>query len=362
MQCSKLYLACYIGVYEKVVKYLLNKVDPNVQNKKTLYYPIHLVCVYGYTDILKLLLYFGARKDVNDADGKTPTQLAIEYKQLSILEILNKREEWSYTPRCRHSVTQEAHYTYSKYTRNVIRKSRYTPLQRACFFKELEEVSKLLVDGANPNEINETEKSYPLHLACQNGAYNVVCILIEFKADVDARDGDGNTPLMIAMVNDCRKITDLLMQNNATPRTLNNNNQDIFVQLCKMNKFDLIRYYHNRHTIDPYVGFKMINIAASDNNMKLAECLLEIGITVPHSAMRFAALNRNFKMCMLFKSSTTCTANPFGIEISDAWEIGTCKTHSASCRNKCTMTKQQFGFALRNSGSKMALMNFIEFI
>ena len=58
-------------------------------------------------------------------------------------------------------------------------------------------VRLLLVNGANVNQVDKDRQS-SLHLACKHNQYETVKILIEFKADLNLRDGLGFTALDLA--------------------------------------------------------------------------------------------------------------------------------------------------------------------
>ena len=62
----------------------------------------------------------------------------------------------------------------------------------------MQELKRLLAQGANPNEVEPGSKSSLLHLACEEGWKDVVELLIQHKADVNLRDGSENPPLIIA--------------------------------------------------------------------------------------------------------------------------------------------------------------------
>ena len=59
----------------------------------------------------------------------------------------------------------------------------------------------LLEHGASPNCVEPVKKAPLLQWASDKGCLDIVDLLVKYKADVNKRDGDGDTPLMAA----CRK-------------------------------------------------------------------------------------------------------------------------------------------------------------
>ena len=87
------------------------------------------------------------------------------------------------------------------------------------------DVAKVLLDaGANPDmqaRVSELTKrknaDFPsggfaaLHWAARNGNEAMIKLLVEHKANINARNGDGSTPMMLAIVNDRFDIAELLL-------------------------------------------------------------------------------------------------------------------------------------------------------
>ena len=70
----------------------------------------------------------------------------------------------------------------------------------------------LLEHGANPNAIEPVNKASVLHLACEKGSHDIADLFIKYKANVNQKDGHGNTPLMAACKNGHLGIAQLLLQ------------------------------------------------------------------------------------------------------------------------------------------------------
>ncbi|XP_034033197.1 ankyrin repeat domain-containing protein 27 [Thalassophryne amazonica] len=83
----------------------------------------------------------------------------------------------------------------------------YTPLHVAAVCGQTQLI-ELLVDKGAPVNATDYHTLTPLHLACQRGYQGVTLLLLHYKANADAQDNNGNTPLHLACMyghEDCVK-------------------------------------------------------------------------------------------------------------------------------------------------------------
>lgn len=92
----------------------------------------------------------------------------------------------------------------------------YTPLMEATIEGNIGEVEELLLNGTDPNEINEYGES-ALLLAVVYENPEVVQILIEYGADPNIQDEYGWTPLMSAVMYEDLEVGKLLLEAGADP-------------------------------------------------------------------------------------------------------------------------------------------------
>uniref|UniRef100_A0A8C0G3V5 Ankyrin repeat and SOCS box containing 18 n=1 Tax=Chelonoidis abingdonii TaxID=106734 RepID=A0A8C0G3V5_CHEAB len=161
---------------------------------------LHEACKGGHTDCTELLLEHRANPNLLSEEGLAPLHLQHVHTHPS-LPLLT-----SITPlhiAAKHGLCDHA-LLYLRYGASADRKNsrKETALSVTCGqAKEQEEqgsylqVCRLLVMyGADVNTTDEEEKS-PLHKACKNASHGLVQFLLQNKADVNAIDYNGASPL-----------------------------------------------------------------------------------------------------------------------------------------------------------------------
>ena len=72
-------------------------------------------------------------------------------------------------------------------------------------------MSALLEAGADPNQPRRDDGRAPLHLASLAGEFEAVSLLLDHQAEVDSRDFDGNTALILAVEQKVDDVVSKLM-------------------------------------------------------------------------------------------------------------------------------------------------------
>jgi ankyrin repeat protein/tetratricopeptide (TPR) repeat protein len=101
----------------------------------------------------------------------------------------------------------------------------FTPLMTAILFENNNVVNVLLKNGAKAH-LQDSEKTTVLHLACvgykiSTGKASIAKMLLDYGADIEARDKWGNAPLLLAAVNHQTAIVDLLIASGANQEVKN---------------------------------------------------------------------------------------------------------------------------------------------
>lgn len=231
--------------------------------------PLHEAVRYGRTDIVKTLVSCGANVNAMDALGKTPLlilvpkekqgeiyQILISNKadvrlkdmygdsvfhiatmsnsDVSVLQILysagadiNERNKQGVTPLAVAVQNKlESHIAF--YANNgadihAEDKNKETPLTRA-FKSENFDIIQTLITRENVRSYDSAGNS-PLHVAIMNKAsVEVVKYIVSSKAELNARNRDGNTALMLALKYGRQDIGEILVENEADIFIANNEN------------------------------------------------------------------------------------------------------------------------------------------
>ncbi|KAG8199145.1 hypothetical protein JTE90_015980 [Oedothorax gibbosus] len=152
--------------------------------------PLLYACDSGNPHIVELLLQNGARVDVFDADGRAGLHLAAEHGHADVIEILLKNKAFV----------------------NVRTKRGMTPLHHGAA-QGHSNVVKLLIEkyGAATDGLT-LSKQTALHLASQQGRFETCRLLLDLRADSNAIDNKGQTPLLLAAENDHSEVVKLFLQ------------------------------------------------------------------------------------------------------------------------------------------------------
>ncbi len=166
-----LYLAIQRGDIDQLERHLHwgTPVDRPLPNG---HYPLHEVAARGRVVMLKMLLEQGVRIDPRDPDGRTPVELAILNGRTQAATALI-RAGATFEPS--QLLLEAAHRNISD--RDVVR-----------FLKR---------HGADM-DVRDAQGNTPLLLAAAHGNHRLVHYLIEFGADINARNAAGESALDIA--------------------------------------------------------------------------------------------------------------------------------------------------------------------
>ena len=245
--------ACETGDLQAISQ-LSDKIDPNYGDKFN-YTPLHAAAFGGHLDIVKYLVEKRkAKVDIIDANKKTPLIYAVENNDKKTIEYL---------------VKNGANINIETKFNTLLEDSNYvgTPLGYAVF-RENQTLTKLLVKLGADTEIKNKEKTplwyiitstqykalhytpngapqenwkrlemiklllnhkiiesrydgeTPLCYATRTNNFDLLQLLIKYKANVNAKDKDGHMPLHNAILNKNYNIIELLLKEGADKKTL----------------------------------------------------------------------------------------------------------------------------------------------
>ena len=104
----------------------------------------------------------------------------------------------------------------------------WTSLHEAAAFSEKPEVISLLLDGGADINARSISGSTPLHLAASFQTAEIVALLLDRGADINSRDMDGETPLHLAVRHNTSGVVELLLYRGADINARNNTGETPF--------------------------------------------------------------------------------------------------------------------------------------
>ncbi|XP_034038024.1 ankyrin repeat and SOCS box protein 5 isoform X1 [Thalassophryne amazonica] len=193
--------------------------------------PLHEACLGDHVACARALIDAGANVNAFTIDGVTPLFNACTVGSVTCTEILlengAKPQSLVYHPSPIHEATSKGHYgcvealvTWGADVDTDI-PHLGTALYTACVCQELECARKLLREGANVQKGKSLES--PLHAAAEKDCTAVVKLLLDFGADINARNMELQRPVDVAPPSSITEAFLLLYE--ATPRLLS--------QLCR---------------------------------------------------------------------------------------------------------------------------------
>ena len=191
------------------------------------YTVLHRACQWGHDDVVQLLL--DSQCDVNVAriDGWTPLMAASENSHRNIMKKLvsagvdmNAQDNQRRTALHHACIASTSDIVtillQSDADPTICNSSGRTPLMVACSENKLETVIALL-DSKYTNDIvnAQVDGVTALYIACQHAYYDIVSVLLNAKADPNAKRNNGWMPLLLSSIKGYTNIVQLLLQHDA---------------------------------------------------------------------------------------------------------------------------------------------------
>ena len=179
----------------------------------------------GRLDVVRLLLSRGASIDAEDFMGRTPLIAAIDQGFPAVARVLiqnranvNAQDNRGWTPLIHAASAKDRDILPLLLDKgadpNIRNKTGHAALMYATDDPEICRI--LLAKRADVDIIGEDDGVTPLIKASVEGNYRVVEVLLNHKANVNARDKDGYTALHWALKFSHNRVAELLKQHGAT--------------------------------------------------------------------------------------------------------------------------------------------------
>ncbi|XP_053179876.1 ankyrin repeat and SOCS box protein 5 [Scomber japonicus] len=188
--------------------------------------PLHEACLGDHGACARALIDAGANVNASTIDGVTPLFNACTVGSVACTEILlengAKPQSLMFHPSPIHEATSKGHYgcveALVTWGADVDMDIPHlgTALYTACICQELECARKLLREGADVQKGRSLDS--PLHAAAEKDCTAIVKLLLDFGADINARNTEFQRPVDVAPPSSLTEGFLLLYE--ATPRLL----------------------------------------------------------------------------------------------------------------------------------------------
>ena len=153
-----------------------------------------------------------------------------------------------------------------------------TPLHRAAQNGNIEEVRRLLENGADVNA-QANNGSTPLHAAAEKGQREVVQLLLDRGADIEVRDMFGDRPLHTAAEEGQREVVECLVKNGADVNAQADNGSTPLHKAACYGHLVVVKHLINAGTdiLPDAFGRTPLYLATEGNYPEVVELLLRSG-------------------------------------------------------------------------------------
>jgi len=196
--------------------------------------PLHGAAVFGRAEVAKLLVENGANPQIRNGDGATPADtLHLDWRTTGfiggMMGIEVERENIPVMQSGRNEIAKL--FGVKEFDSKDIASANDLP--GAVFIGDLAAVKRALTDGADPNAQDPQSGSTVLSIASLMGHTEIVALLLERGADVNAKSRDGGTALHAAAFLGRAEAVKLLLEKGADT-TLRNNMGSIAIDGAKL--------------------------------------------------------------------------------------------------------------------------------
>lgn len=244
------------GAYKGVVRHAIvpsqsdvatlpAKIDEALKQGSTLEQELHNATIARDGTRIEYLLKRGAKVDAKDTDGQTPLMIAAKSGDLSVINGLlaykanpNAQDNDGWTA-AMHAVKLNEPKIFRlmgqyKTNFNLLNKDHMTALAMAVFDNKANAAVAMLDNNANPDLAMGEAKYNALMLAVKKGNLQMAQTLLQYKANPNAKNAGGITPLMIAAFDNQDMLISLLLKSGAN-KTLKDGEGKTALQLAEEN-------------------------------------------------------------------------------------------------------------------------------
>ena len=255
--------------------------------------PLHEAAQAGWEDIVKILINAGADPSLKDGEGKTPFVYAAECGHAKVISVLQHQpESGQHQLALEEALYDAADAGKTSVVEELLRlrvnpdaaKSKISAMTAAALRRHKHVVRLLLDNEASVSyEDGLPSDSLPLHQAIRNGHVEIAALLLDFGANVQARDNLGRTALFETLVATDIRGAALLLRNGIDISCHDHNGDTVLHEAAKRGNLE-----HASRFVDQGVGIDITNregltplhLAARYGHPEVATLLLQKGASI----------------------------------------------------------------------------------
>ena len=259
---------------------------------------VHFACENGDIPMVKLLRKYNCNLESQDCYGATPIYYAIRSENIELLGYLadeganlEHREIQMRTPlywaAC-ESTSEIVKFFHQRGCEvNIQSKLGRTPLQKAAFEGRADVVKYLLGVPELKLEMTDNKKRTALHYPVWGKAWGrvygedspeIAGMLMDKGANPEARDENGNTPLLIASSTDAIRSVEYLLQRGVNSRAKNDDGEEALLKAAHFGNIAIVKILLEKYNADLWArnnaGVNVIGKAIEKGNVEIFEYLL----------------------------------------------------------------------------------------
>lgn len=277
---TSLHCAAQDGI-EEIMQLLVTKCqDINVRDLNG-WTPLHGASLMGRHGMVQLLLSCGADVNAKDEDGWTPLHAAALRGHETTIAVL--LENTSGGEEILRFVAEQRHGEGTRVAMEVRAERKEHYITAATGIRELitsgrvEAVRMWLAAGSDVNEIGDIQRSTPLSQAANWGQNEIVRLLLEKGADVEAVDRRQARALHYAARAGNEDILKMLLEKYADIKAKDGQGQTVLFWTRKPDVVRLLINYGADVNEETYQKWTRLILAAYNGEEEIARCLLNAG-------------------------------------------------------------------------------------
>jgi len=288
-----------------MAKYLLYRIPDNAQflnyQDPSTYHSIHIAAANGHTSFVQLLIDDGVNVNCRGRHNYTPIMYAIRGKHLdTVVKLIEYKADLAATSKRGKSALHVAvrHGSYelvrllvddSNVRHIVDTRHKCTMLFVAAQSGKTDIVDFLLTRAADVNA-SSTTGSTALHEAAWNGHTDVIELLLtKENAEIDRRDGNGDTALLLAASQKRLNVMRVLVRKGSSIDHVNKEGKSIWDYVLEGDDqlvTETIQLYRETKQLNKNTGFKFesnanpLLVAARARKLDKLSLLLKLGVYI----------------------------------------------------------------------------------